>query len=143
MIVDRVSDWAVQTIRDIVKALGDRPFGLSQKSPEQQLQEDYLPIRDDATAIFQKLMSDGQQIISELQSKGVPPDRIWSVSPYNIAANRWLNFMTEMEDLLRRKHAEASGIASTLPEVPQPQVAPPEGYKFSTPTIPAPVSLEG
>lgn len=137
-IVDIVSDWAVEIVMNTLKALGNRPFGVEEKSIEQQLQE-YLPLRNDPTAWFNYITGKAEDLMNQLKSNGVPDDEMVAISPFNIVVNHLVAWAVKMESFINTK----ATILNQIPQIPPPQTTPPPGYtQAPPPQVPAPVALQ-
>ena len=103
-VVDEVSDWAVNEIKDIVDAImpDGRPFGTEPKSTEQQL-ADYRVIRNNPDAWEAWERSKALEIEQALMQSGASQQSIEALNPLNVASIMILDYSSKMESLLNKE----------------------------------------
>jgi len=100
-VIDELSDWAVETILEIIDALmpDGKPFFREPMTPEEQLDE-YYSIRGNPEAWTKWVAEQAGAIIMELQDSGVNPEAIISVHPVDIAQKAAVQWSADMEDMI-------------------------------------------
>lgn len=108
-IVDEVARWAVAYVNQVVDALAPdgRPFGLEPKSEEQQLLDYINNYRGNPDAWANRIRTTATQIQQMLLQKGVTPDKIPSVHPFDIAEDMAMDYSIRMENLLAKTQDKA------------------------------------
>lgn len=103
-LVDEVSDWASDTIQNIVSLLSPdgKPFGVEELSDDEAL-EAYLMIRNNPDAWLNFINEKATYVINRLTQEGLGQDSISAVHPYDIAINYAYRYSAEMESLYRKR----------------------------------------
>lgn len=103
-VIDQVSDWAVEMIKEVTQALNPsgKPYDHEEQDVEEQIAE-YIPIRGNPESWLNFIDEKAQQIIQRLHEAGVPEDAIISVHPYDIAAKYAINYSAYMEEEIRKR----------------------------------------
>lgn len=96
-VVEQVSDWAVDIILQVKKALGDRPFGLLDQSPEEEMMN-YEKLRGNPQAWFQYIDGKAQDMVAQLTAQRIPPEKIATIRPYEIVIRYVMDWSKKMED---------------------------------------------
>lgn len=101
---DIVSDWAVDIIQEVVRALipDGRPFGFEEQDMEEQLNE-YIMFRGNEDAWIGFIQDKSMLIQQKLTDAGVSPDLIASVHPFDIAAKYAVSYSAYMETELSKR----------------------------------------
>ena len=115
-IVEIVSDWSVEVVRDAVQKLSTdgRPFMMDKKSTRQQLDEYLMLINspDPVAACVMYIDQMAETVAGHLLASNIPPNEIVAIHPYDIAARHLIIWSAEMETLLQKEQAR---VARTLP----------------------------
>ena len=99
-----VVEWAVDLVDSVAAALmpDGRPFGMVQKSQDEQLSE-YMVIRDDPAAWQDKIRGWVAHTMETARAIGVEEGDMASVHPYDIAEAFAFQYAAKMESLRERK----------------------------------------
>ncbi len=100
-ISDEVSNWGVEYIQTVVKALAPngRPFGMEELTDEEQVGQ-YLELRGSEQAWSQWINERALNIVERLTFAGVSDEQIFTVKPYDIAEQMALAYSARMERTL-------------------------------------------
>lgn len=103
-IVETVSDWAVDIIKDALTALNPsgRPYGFVDQPIEEQL-NDYILIKSNDQAWLAFIQNKSQEIIQRLTEAGLPEDELAAIHPFDIASRYAIAYSAYMEDELRKR----------------------------------------
>lgn len=100
-VVDDVSDWAVETVDRITKALSPdgRPFDEVKKT-KAQLMAEYMELRGNPEAWVQWIDSKVVEIMTYLTGEGIDQEYMAGVHPYSIAISYAIDYSARMERML-------------------------------------------
>ena len=144
-VVDEVAEWGADIIVELVKRLSDggRPYGMPERTPEEQLIE-YLPIREDPDAAFMYMSNKLDELMQSLGSSGASEVAISAIHPADLIASTILTWSSNMEDLIKTGKYDVAKLGPTKPMTPPvaPDMSPPPGYNQTPPSMPAPVALQ-
>lgn len=113
-ITEEVSDWAVDIIQDVVKALmpDGKPWGYVALSDEDQIQN-YLALRGQPEAWIRFIGEQAAEITNKLTDAGLPPDKIAEAHPFDIASKFAIAYSSEMERELRKRSGLQAASSTT------------------------------
>ncbi len=96
-----VSDWGVEYIQTVVKALSPdgRPFGMEELDEEEQVGQ-YLELRGSTEAWTTWINDRSLNIVERLTFAGVSDEQIFTVKPFDIAEQMALAYSVRMEKIL-------------------------------------------
>ena len=99
-VVEEASDWATEQVQVIVDLLAPdgRPFGMEEKSDEEQLAE-YQQLRGQPEAWAQWIQERVDVVVGDLATSGVDPEKIAGIKPYAVVEAYALKYSARMEKL--------------------------------------------
>ena len=123
-IVDEVAKWGVAYVNQVVDAISPdgRPFGMEPKTEEQQLLDYINNYRGNPDAWANRIRTTATQIQQMLLQKGVTPDKIPSVHPFDIAEDMAMDYSIRMENLLAKTQDKARKGSESLRPTPSPDI---------------------
>jgi len=104
-VIDVVSDWAVKTVQEIVKALAPdgRPFMMEFPTIEKEI-EDYLQLKAGGKEAYKLSLREMEEMIAtKLQESAVSPDMILAVHPYDIAVSIHIDRSARLETEMAKR----------------------------------------